>query len=98
MLLNARKKQRRVRSRTKQLQTKFIAKPKNGEYWKHYKGTVYKIISADSNWSGTETIRGSLITYECVDTRVHWTQPLERFLDNVTPKVKRFKKCRLDDE
>lgn len=66
-----------------------MSKPKKGEFYRHFKGTVYQVLGYATH---SET-RQEMIIYKSFKDEIIWVRPFEMFTDiHLEHNVKRFEK------
>jgi hypothetical protein len=63
-------------------------KPKKGEFYKHFKGTIYLVLGYAIHSETQE----EMIIYKSYKVEKVWVRPLEMFIDVHSTGVKRFEK------
>lgn len=69
-----------------------MMKPKKGEFYRHFKGTVYQVLG----FAILEKDKEEMIIYKSFKDEIVWVRPVEEFCD-IHPEhgVKRFEKVEI---
>lgn len=69
-----------------------MMKPKKGEFYRHFKGTVYQVLGYAKHSETQE----EMIIYKSFKDEIVWVRPLDMFIDiHPDQGVKRFEKVEI---
>jgi hypothetical protein len=66
-------------------------KPKKGQFYQHFKGTIYQVIGSAVH---SESFEEMVLYKNLLEDKV-WARPLSMFTDNHPSGVKRFEKVEI---